>query len=188
VLLDDSEADATLIVERLRSSGLEVEARRVTTLDSFRRALTDFRPDLVISDHGLPDCSPVVAVRAAKEVSPTTPFIVVSGHADDRMSVASLREGADDLVAKSALEHLRPAVDRAFERRTGLRSLSPRQVEVLRLIVLGESTPEIARRLGLSVKTIQTHRAELMRRLDIHDISGLVRYAVKVRLLPMNGD
>src|SRR5207245_11487573 len=61
--------------------------------------------------------------------------------------------------------------------------LSPRQLEVLRLLAQGYSTREIARRLKLSVKTIETHRAEAMKRLDIHEIAGLVRYAVRVRLI-----
>jgi len=54
---------------------------------------------------------------------------------------------------------------------------------VLRLLAQGYSTREIARRLKLSVKTIETHRAEAMKRLDIHEIAGLVRYAVRVRLI-----
>ena len=67
--------------------------------------------------------------------------------------------------------------------RRPLDKLSPRQVEVLRLVAQGHPTREIARRLELSVKTIETHRAETMKRLGIHDVAGLVRYAVRVGLV-----
>jgi DNA-binding NarL/FixJ family response regulator len=59
-------------------------------------------------------------------------------------------------------------------------ALTPRQGEILKLIAEGYSTKEIARRLDLSVKTVETHRAQLMDRLDIHDVAGLVRYAIRI--------
>src|ERR1700751_1958026 len=61
--------------------------------------------------------------------------------------------------------------------------LTPRQREVLQLIAEGYTTKKIARTLGISVKTVEAHRTELMRRLDIHDIAGLVRYAIRVGLV-----
>jgi DNA-binding NarL/FixJ family response regulator len=68
-------------------------------------------------------------------------------------------------------------------RRTG-EDLTPRQREVLKLIVEGHSTRDIARRLGISVKTVETHRAQIMARLDIHHVPGLVRYAMRVGISP----
>lgn len=188
LLVDDSEADAELIAEHLRASGLEVEYRRAYSREGFRRALHDLAPDVVLSDHGLAGFSALDALRLLKQEAPTTPFIMVSGAPHDRLAVSSLRAGADDLVYKGALEELGPAIERALDRRVGLRSLSPRQVEVLRYIVGGHTTPEIAERLGLSVKTVQTHRVEMMRRLGVHDVSGLVRYAASVGLVPLNSD
>jgi len=61
--------------------------------------------------------------------------------------------------------------------------LSSRQREVLQLIAEGLSTKEIARRLDLSIKTVETHRTSLMRQLDVHEVTGLVRYAMKLGLL-----
>jgi len=61
--------------------------------------------------------------------------------------------------------------------------LTPRQREVLTLIAEGHSTKDIARTLNISVKTVETHRAQLMDRLDIHDIASLVRYAIKMGLV-----
>jgi DNA-binding NarL/FixJ family response regulator len=62
-------------------------------------------------------------------------------------------------------------------------TLTPRQREILQLIAEGLSTKEIAHRLGVSVKTVETHRTQLMDRLDIHDVAGLVRYAIRVGLV-----
>jgi DNA-binding NarL/FixJ family response regulator len=64
--------------------------------------------------------------------------------------------------------------------------LTPRQQEVLTLIAEGRSTKEIARALSISVKTVETHRAQLMDRLNIHDIAGLVRYAIKTGLVSID--
>ena len=64
-----------------------------------------------------------------------------------------------------------------------LEQLTPRQREVLQLIAEGHTSREIAQVLGISVKTVETHRAALMDRLDIHDVAGLVRYAIRVGLV-----
>ena len=62
---------------------------------------------------------------------------------------------------------------------TPLEMLTPRQREILQLVTEGHSTKDIARRLDLSVKTVEAHRSELMERLDIHDVPGLVRFAIR---------
>jgi DNA-binding CsgD family transcriptional regulator len=65
--------------------------------------------------------------------------------------------------------------------------LSPRQLEVLKLIAASQTTKEIADVLKISPKTVETHRAELMKRLEIHDVAGLVRYVIQQGLLPPAG-
>jgi DNA-binding NarL/FixJ family response regulator len=82
---------------------------------------------------------------------------------------------------------LASSVRAALERRATLHTLSPRQLEVLLLVVQGSTTREIADKLGLSLKTAETHRITMMKRLGIHDVAGLVRYAVKVRLIAPEG-
>jgi DNA-binding CsgD family transcriptional regulator len=62
-------------------------------------------------------------------------------------------------------------------------SLTHRQREVLALIAEGHNTKSIGRRLGISIKTVETHRTQLMERLDIHDVAGLVRYAIRIGLI-----
>ena len=119
-------------------------------------------------------------MRAAR---PIVPLIVVVDALDAQMVAANLRAGVEDVVLKSNLTRLRPAIEAALAVRRPLGKLSPRQLEVLRLLSEGQPTRDIALRLRISVKTVETHRAEVMKRLDIHDVPGLVRYAVRVGLV-----
>jgi DNA-binding NarL/FixJ family response regulator len=187
LLVEDDPADAELAVEHLRLSGLEVAARRVVAPEEFTRALADLRPHAILFDHGLADFSAVDALGLLEERSLPTPFIVLTGGLDESEAVACMRAGADDIVLKTHMARLRSALDRALALREGLNKLSPRQMEVLRLVAEGRTTPAIAEELGISVKTADTHRTEMMRRLDLHDVASLVRYAVQVRLIPRPG-
>ncbi|HZD85943.1 MAG TPA: LuxR C-terminal-related transcriptional regulator, partial [Gemmatimonadaceae bacterium] len=65
-----------------------------------------------------------------------------------------------------------------------LRALTDRQIQVLKLVAEGHRTREVAKRLGLSIKTVESHRGEVMKRLRIHDVVSLVRYAIRVGLIP----
>ncbi len=98
-------------------------------------------------------------------------------------SVQCLKAGAADLVMKGEVARLGPAMQSALEVRAPLRRLSARQCAVLRRLAAGQSTKDIAGDLGISVKTIETHRAQVMKRLEIHDLAGLVRYAVRVGIV-----
>ena len=183
LLLEDSPADAELVTLELRHAGLHAVTQRVDTEDAFVRAVRDFAPDVVLSDHSLAQFNSTAALRLLPTIRPATPLIVVAGALDAQTVVDCLKAGAEDYVLKGNLSRLRSAIDAALAVRRPLERLSPRQLEVLRLLAQGYSTREIARRLKLSVKTIETHRAEAMNRLDIHEIAGLVRYAVRVRLI-----
>jgi DNA-binding NarL/FixJ family response regulator len=116
-------------------------------------------------------------------VRPTAALIVVAGALDEAALVAYLRAGAADLVLKHNLTRLAAAVEAAVAQRRPLQALSPRQLEVLRLVASGCTTGDIAQRLKLSVKTVEAHRAEVMRRLDIHNLAGVVRFAIRVGLI-----
>jgi len=183
LLLEDSPADAELVTLELRHAGLDAVTQRVDTEDAFVRAVRDFAPDVVLSDHSLAQFNSTAALRLLPTIRPATPLIVVAGALDAQTVVDCLKAGAEDYVLKGNLSRLRSAIDAALAVRRPLERLSPRQLEVLWLLAQGYSTREIARRLKLSVKTIETHRAEAMKRLDIHEIAGLVRYAVRVRLI-----
>jgi DNA-binding NarL/FixJ family response regulator len=187
LLVEDDPADAEFAVQHLRSTGLDPTSRRVVAQAEFVNALSDFRPGVILFDHGLPGFTATDALELLERERLPTPFIVLTGALDEAQAVAAMRAGADDIVLKTHLARLRPALDRALALREGLRKLSPRQVEVLRLVAEGLTTPGIAEDLGIGVKTADTHRTEMMRRLDIHDVASLVRYAVQVRLIPRPG-
>jgi DNA-binding NarL/FixJ family response regulator len=116
-------------------------------------------------------------------VRPTTPLIIVTDSFNDDKSVACLRAGAEDLIIKGNLSRLAASITDAVELRRPLEKLTPRQIEVLRQVAEGHRTKEIATSLKLSVKTVESHRGEIMRRLNIHDVVTLARYAMRVGLV-----
>ena len=136
-----------------------------------------------------------------------TRVVILSMHQNEEYVRQALRHGAAAYLLKDAapleLEqalqavlrgdtYLSPAVSRGVlnDYVSRLRkdeqpgdTLTPRQREVLKLIAAGLSTKEIARSLDLSVKTVDTHRSQMMKQLDIHEVAGLVRYAMRVGLI-----
>lgn len=184
LLLEDSAADAELVVEALTRADLTVTAERVQTEAAFVAALARFRPDLVLSDHAPGMCDAQAALEVLRAQQPGTPFIVLTRAVREDVTAGWLRAGAENVVWKENLRRLRPAVETALQLREPLHRLSRRQLEILRLVAEGRSTRSIARELKLSIKTIETHRAAGMRRLGVHGRVGLVRYAVRVGLIP----
>ena len=183
LFLDDDPAATEMVTESLARSGMMVVTERVDSPEAFTQALREFAPDVVLSDDALENFDARAALEVVQNLRPTAPLIVVAG-APERHSAASfVRAGAEDLVLKSSLDRLAPTIECALAVRRRLEKLTPRQMEVLRLMAEGLTTPEIARRLVLSTKTIETHRGEIMKRVGIHDLVGLVRYAVRVGLV-----
>ncbi len=186
LLLEDSAADADLISSEFDRAGMNVTVQCVNSKDAFARALREFQPDVVLSDHGLTQFNARAALRMVQQVRPTSPVIIVAGSLDDQAAVACLRARAETFVLKSSLRSLRPAIDAAISSRRRLELLSPRQIEVLRLVAEGNTTREIATRLHVSMKTVETHRSAILKRLGIHDVVGLVRYALRVGLVSLD--
>ena len=167
----------------------------------------DLRPDVVVLDHSLPGLNGIdVAERISRKI-PETKVIMLSMHTDEEYVMQALRAGASGYLLKDSdaaeLElaltavvrgetYLSPQVSKHviadYLRLVGTQSgtheqLTPRQREVLQLIAEGHTTKDIARILCVSVKTAMTHRAQLMERLDIHEVAGLVRYAIRTGLV-----
>ena len=160
-------------------------------------------PDVVLLDLTMPGLSGFDVLKVTSEKFPEVHMIVLTVHKEEEYAFHVLRSGASGYLPKSAasaelelaIEHvmagkkyLSPTVQQSAtfesgrstsEDPTPLTDLTPRQREVLKLIAEGQSTKNIARTLNISVKTVETHRAQLMDRLDIHDIASLVRYAIK---------
>jgi len=185
LLVEDSAADAELVTERLLESALNAATRRVDSEEAFARALVEFEPDVVLADHSLAQFNAVEALRVMRTLPSTAPLIVVSGALDERTAVACLRAGAEDIVLKSNLRRLPSAIAAARARHAPLEKLSRRQLEVLRRVAEGLTTRQIARRLKLSAKTIETHRGEIMKRLGIHDVVGLVHRAIRLGVVAL---
>jgi DNA-binding NarL/FixJ family response regulator len=166
------------------------------------------QPDVVLMDIAMPEMNGLEAAAAVAEEFPQVRVIILSMHATEEHVSQALRTGAAGYLLKNAglteLElaitaagrgetYLSPAVSKhlvsSYVQRVGgeagpLELLTPRQREILQLIAHGNSTKEIARRLNISGKTVETHRAQLMDRLDIHDVAGLVRLALRLGLVP----
>ena len=183
LMLEDSEADAELIRHELRRAGLATVAERVETEHDFTSAIRSFLPDVVLSDHSLGGFDAQSALALLRSLRPTTPLILVTGSVNSEAAVACIRAGAEDLITKTNLNRLAASITQAVQLRGPLDKLTPRQIEVLRMVAEGHRTREIATRLKLSVKTVESHRGEIMKRLEIHDVVGLVRYAMRVGLV-----
>ena len=208
VLLADDHALVRAGVRSLLATvaGLEVVAEASTGAEAV--ALVDrLHPDVVLMDIAMPGGNGLDAAARIVREHPETRVIMLSMHASEEYALQALRAGATGYLLKDAdlleLEqaiaevargetYLSPAISRHviadYRRRVTAQPepadrLTPRQREVLRLIAEGLSTKEIAFRLKLSIKTIETHRAQIMERLEIRDVAGLVRFAVRTGLI-----
>lgn len=188
LLLEDSETDAELIRRELERSSMITLVERVDSVESFIAALDSFAPDIVLSDHSLGQFDSRAALEILRALRPTAPFIIVTGALTGAQTVAAIRAGAEDLILKTYLNRLVESIRDALAVRRPLQKLTQRQIEVLRLVVDGFRTRDIANRLGLSIKTVECHRGEIMKRLGVHDIVSLVRYAIRVGFIPSTLD
>ena len=186
LLLDDNRADADLIARELERSEIDVVLEWVDSEASFTAAVDTFAPDVVLSDHALAQFNSQAALETLRAISPATAFIIMTGAQLGSMTSASIRAGADDVVLKTHLGGLAASISHALDVRRPLGRLSTRQVEVLKLVAEGYRTRDIANRLGLRVKTVESHRYALMKRLQLDSVVGLVRFAIRVGLIPLD--
>ena len=169
--------------------------------------LPNIHPDVVFMDIAMAGLNGLEATARLTREFPDVRVIILSRHADEEHVWKALRAGAAGYLLKHAepaeielaLEtvvrgesYITPAVSQhivaEFIRRGGTEAssvelLTSRQREILQLLAEGKNTKEIARMLSISAKTVETHRAQVMERLDIHDLPGLVRYAMRVGLI-----
>ena len=184
LLLEDNAADAALISHELERSGMRILLAQVDSAESFTAALKSFVPDVVLSDHSLAQFDSCAALEVLREVRPTVPFIIVTGALIGTQAGAAIRAGAEDLILKTHMRGLEASISNALAARRPLHALTERQIHVLKLVTEGHRTREVAKLLGLSIKTVESHRSEIMKRLHIHDVVSLVRYAIRVGLVP----
>ncbi len=117
LILEDAQYDAELIEYEIRREGINFISSRVETEIDFLEALEDFKPDIVLVDHSLPNFDGVRALEIRNRISPQLPIIFVSGKIDEEFAVEMLKEGATDYVFKNNLKKLVPAIKRALNER-----------------------------------------------------------------------
>ena len=171
------------------------------------RLTEQHHPDVVVMDISMKGLNGLDATAQIKSQSPTTRVIMLSMHDTEDYVAQALRAGASGYLLKDSAEpelelaltavmrgetYLSPRVSKqvvdGYLRGPGtdqspLDQLSARQREILKMLAEGLSTKEIAFRFKLSPKTVESHRAQIMERLDIHDVPGLVRFAIRSGLI-----
>lgn len=201
VLADDHSAVRRSIRRMLdREHGLEVVAEADDTTQAGQR-LQEHEPDVLILDLQMCNGSSIALIRLLREQAPNTQIVVLTTETQAGFAVSALKAGAIGYVLK---EHADPdlplAVRRAhrgqgfisaaiaarveaLETAVGEDGITARELEVLRLTALGHTAPEIARELHLAVRTVETHRANIHRKLGMRTRAEIVRYALGRGLL-----
>lgn len=116
-MLEDVEEDSGLIRWSLEKGGMKFESKRVDNREAFIHAIRNYKPDLVLSDHSLPQFNSMEALRICRMVDLRAPFILVTGTVSEEFAVACLKQGADDYVLKSNLTRLPSSIQNALLQR-----------------------------------------------------------------------
>jgi DNA-binding NarL/FixJ family response regulator len=170
----------------------------------------ELRPDIAIIDISMPELNGLEAARKIKKISPNTEMLILSMHHTDQLVREIIETGAKGYIIKSdsdrnliaavealslhkpfftscateiMLESIRTRGNVTEFPQTVRERLTPREREIVQLLSEGKSSKEVAVILGISVKTSETHRANIMRKLEIHSVSQLVRYAVRNQIV-----
>lgn len=172
-------------------------------------AIERLQPDLVLLDITMPGLNGLDATARVAREHPGVKVLILSMHSHEEYVMRALRAGASGYLLKDAATselqlaieaiargdtYLSPTISRtllaahlphaAGAETPAPHALTPRQREVLTLVAQGLSTKEIAFALKRSIKTVEAHRAEVMKRLDVHDVPGLVKYAMRAGFIP----
>lgn len=194
-----------------KHSSMEVIAEAENGIETLEIARRE-RPDVIIMDITMPDINGIEATRQLKSEMKDIKIVALSMHSDRRFVTEILKAGASAYVLKqSAFKDLEKAIKTVMVNRTFLsadiletvvndyvsqltkseyeayKRLSDRERQVLQLIAEGNSTKEIAYKLHVSVKTIESHRQNMMTKLGIHNLAGLTKFAVREGLTSLEG-
>jgi DNA-binding NarL/FixJ family response regulator len=208
LLVDDHE----IIRKGLRSvvearKDWEIVGEATTGRDAVRK-VEELKPDVVVMDISMPELNGLEAVRQIVKIAPRTEVLVLTMHESEDLVREVLEAGARGYLLKSdASRQLIGAIDALRVHKPFLTSkvnevvlmgylggkplkgetsggrLTPREREIVQLLAEGMTNKEVATTLGISVKTAETHRTNIMRKLDLHSISELVRYAVRNHII-----
>jgi DNA-binding NarL/FixJ family response regulator len=167
----------------------------------------NLKPDLLLMDVSMPDMNGFDATQRIHEFDPTVKVLILTMHDEEELVARCLEAGAAGYIVKNAPasellnaiemvqrgeRYLSPVVlkkvvagyvKHANVPQTSYSRLSPREREVLKLLAEGFSVKEIATRLNLSVKTVDVHKTNLMKKIDVHDRTELIKYAIRQKLI-----
>lgn len=193
-IVDDDEAVRDSLSWLMQSVGLSTET--FPSADAFLQGFGEDRPGCLLLDIRMPGISGLELQSLLRERGFRLPLVVISGHADVPMAVRALKAGAFDFIEKPFNDQLLlDTVQRAIEHdrqeresharldvwRRRLDTLTPREREVLQLVVGGASNKQISSELGVSMKTVEAHRARVMDKLQADSLSELVRMTLTVK-------
>ena len=209
LLADDHElvrAGIRSLLEKL--TDVEVAAEASDGREAIR-LVEKHEPHVLLTDIAMPLLSGLEVTRHLTDKFPKVRVVILSMYSDEEHVYLALRAGAAGYLLKGAAReelelairavaqgemYLSPTVSKPIimeygGRATGetslVRRLSARQIQVLQLIAKGKTTKQVALEMSISAKTVEAHRMQLMDRLEIHDIPGLVRFAIKVGLVAL---
>jgi DNA-binding NarL/FixJ family response regulator len=208
VIVDDNHFLLEIISRRLREGGAYEIVAESDCLAAGLAACKLHRPHLVVVDINLPDGNGIEAVRFFKAASPATRILLCTAAATDNRILDALRSGAHGFMEKTttwadftdAIDHVaagefyfcaRSTAALALHSQSGsvdlrrqrLASLSGRETEVLQLVSRGESSKDAATKLGVSTRTVDVHRSNLMKKLGVNNIAGVVAFAFQAGLM-----
>jgi len=193
-VIDDHAAVRDALGEMLSVFGYDVETYE--SADGFLKELDQRNVGCVVADVRMPGTDGLGLVRELARRNIVLPVILISGHADVPMAVAAIKSGAEDFIEKPVDDtQLVAAINRALARRfeqQGSRKsqdalndkfarLTPRQVEIFDLVVEGFTSHAISAKLNISVRTVESYRAEIMEKMRAESVAALVRQAIRLR-------
>lgn len=207
VVVDDHQMVREGLIKLLESRGDLSVIGEAADGEEAVEVVLDKRPDVVLMDINMPGISGIEVMRRLGKTGCESKILFLSMHENRRRVDEVLRAGASGYVVKNSAStdlyraidavragtsYLSPTITQqlvdALARPTeagssGISTLTEREQQVLRLVAEGLSSREIAADLGLSLKTVDSHRSNLMEKLDIHKVSGLVRFAIRAGLV-----
>jgi two-component system, NarL family, response regulator NreC len=203
LLVDDHQLVREGLKALLEREQFEVVGEASDGYDAIQRARA-LRPDVAVLDLSMPQLNGLDAAHEISRAAPGVKVVALTVHTEDPYVISALRAGIKGYVLKSqagadlvqairevsrGMTYLSPGISRtvvqAYLSKTELPPdpLTVREREVLQLVAEGQTTKEIAQRLGISVKTADSHRTRIMRKLDIHATAGLVRHAIRLGII-----
>jgi two-component system response regulator FixJ len=192
-LIDDDEGVREALAILLTEAGFMVRSHKSGS--DFLGMLSSIETGCIVSDIRMPGVDGLELQQRLKEAGYALPLIFITGHGDVQMAVQAMRSGARDFIEKPFDDNvLIDAIHLAFkntragvtaeptaEIRARMASLTPREVDVLECLVMGKPNKITAHDLGMSIRTVEVHRAHIMQKMQAHSLSELVRMAISVQ-------